>query len=54
VRIVYAHLSEQPNMLSNWKWLKKIADLPMPETQEYDERQCQLMWAVYEPSNIVQ
>ena len=45
VRIVYAHLSEQPNMLSNWKWLKKIADMPMPETQEYDERQCQLMWA---------
>ncbi len=49
VRIVYAHLSGQPNMLGNWKWLRKITDLPMPKTQEFDERQCRLMWAVYEP-----
>ena len=54
VRIVYAHLSGQPNMFSSWKWLRKVTDLPMPETQEYDERQCQVVWAVYEPDNFSQ
>lgn len=48
LRIVYAHLESQPNVLDTWPWLRKTADLPMPETRAYDERQSELTWAVYE------